>query len=698
MASSLVTVNALLPAEFHNLPPFIQKLWEMVNLGDGTLKGIVEWGPGSSVLIENPEELTLTVLPQFFRHNNLASFTRQLNWYGFSKVNPAGSATLEFRHPKFVKGRPDLLPEVKRRNKGMEMPELDVPIRHSEGSNKASRSSERPRKGRATLKAAAATASGSASGPASGSVSGPEVEETGDYIEEDGYVPLAASIVSALPDAIADLDEGDGQLAAEFADHIIPAPTPALATTAVHSHGVDAHASGHHSELQKRVEALELVVQHQQQGLQWFSSQLKQTGSHVDAMRAGVEDMLYNFYCALENSGFEISASEGGGGMQALQFAYNPPVSAQPRQQQQQPQSVLSQQPGAASSGPSPVISSSAVAVTASGASPARSHHLKFPDFKRLILQSGWWPDSQLALDDAIEASASSSSSGGGGEVASGRGDGYRSGKRPRLHEGSAHTSSQGLTWPVAINASSSSASGSGTGAFETSSSPAAHIRSLADRVVTSKSHTSHALGGTSTHSSGAGLGNSSGGAGVGTAIGAGVSGSKTAARGLGGVRIFPPMFSTPSFPYGEPPASTSTPAPAPTPVPEESMSVRGTGGALQGPKFYPMARIHSLASDSFPEPTDESLISGASGEGGNAVETAVTRAAPLPLQSPITFFELPSPSAVPAMPPAGITTLDIRGTTSRESSDGTTSSDSGAGQSATATSVAGHKRSRSEQ
>ncbi|KAI9142362.1 HSF-type DNA-binding-domain-containing protein, partial [Paraphysoderma sedebokerense] len=95
----------------------------MVN--DKMYEHLIHWtGNGSSFTVENVTDFSKEVLPKHFKHNNFASFVRQLNMYGFHKVNKAPRGVKmsqenqiwEFSHPKFQYNRPDLLEEIKRKN------------------------------------------------------------------------------------------------------------------------------------------------------------------------------------------------------------------------------------------------------------------------------------------------------------------------------------------------------------------------------------------------------------------------------------------------------------------------------------------------------------------------------------------------------------------------------------------------------
>ncbi|KZS94724.1 winged helix DNA-binding domain-containing protein [Sistotremastrum niveocremeum HHB9708] len=78
---------------------------------------------GTSFVVNNVGEFSRSILGAHFKHNNFSSFVRQLNMYGFSKINrtpraqraSADAQTWEFAHPKFLRGRPDLLEEIRRK-------------------------------------------------------------------------------------------------------------------------------------------------------------------------------------------------------------------------------------------------------------------------------------------------------------------------------------------------------------------------------------------------------------------------------------------------------------------------------------------------------------------------------------------------------------------------------------------------------
>ncbi|KAJ2763593.1 hypothetical protein IWQ57_005521, partial [Coemansia nantahalensis] len=101
---------------------FVSKLHEMVN--DSQYQYLISWNfSGTSFIVCNIMEFSRELLPKHFKHNNFSSFVRQLNMYGFHKVNksPRGHRTMaenqiwEFSHPKFVRDRPDLLDQIKRK-------------------------------------------------------------------------------------------------------------------------------------------------------------------------------------------------------------------------------------------------------------------------------------------------------------------------------------------------------------------------------------------------------------------------------------------------------------------------------------------------------------------------------------------------------------------------------------------------------
>ncbi|KAJ7065226.1 HSF-type DNA-binding-domain-containing protein [Mycena amicta] len=101
---------------------FVTKLYQMIN--DPKSSHFIAWTElGTSFVVSNVGEFSRSILGSHFKHNNFSSFVRQLNMYGFHKINRTPRAqrttsdaqTWEFSHHKFLRGRPDLLDEIKRK-------------------------------------------------------------------------------------------------------------------------------------------------------------------------------------------------------------------------------------------------------------------------------------------------------------------------------------------------------------------------------------------------------------------------------------------------------------------------------------------------------------------------------------------------------------------------------------------------------
>uniref|UniRef100_A0A6J0UHE2 Heat shock factor protein 1 isoform X1 n=2 Tax=Pogona vitticeps TaxID=103695 RepID=A0A6J0UHE2_9SAUR len=105
-----------------NVPAFLTKLWTLVE--DPETDPLICWSPGgTSFHVFDQGQFAKEVLPKYFKHNNMASFVRQLNMYGFRKVVHIEQGGLlkpdkddtEFQHPYFLRGQEHLLENIKRK-------------------------------------------------------------------------------------------------------------------------------------------------------------------------------------------------------------------------------------------------------------------------------------------------------------------------------------------------------------------------------------------------------------------------------------------------------------------------------------------------------------------------------------------------------------------------------------------------------
>lgn len=101
--------------EFITVPSFLLKTFEIVD--DPTYDDIVKWNKaGDAFIITKATDFCEVILPMYFKHQNLSSFVRQLNMYGFHKTKYKNNEQC-FTHKFFQKNNKKLLLQMKRKTK-----------------------------------------------------------------------------------------------------------------------------------------------------------------------------------------------------------------------------------------------------------------------------------------------------------------------------------------------------------------------------------------------------------------------------------------------------------------------------------------------------------------------------------------------------------------------------------------------------
>ncbi|KAF9677476.1 hypothetical protein SADUNF_Sadunf08G0111700 [Salix dunnii] len=91
--------------------PFLKKCYEMVD--DESTNSIISWSQtNDSFVIWDLTEFSVHLLPKYFKHSNSSSFVRQLNIYGFRKID---TDHWEFANDGFIRGQKHLLKNISRR-------------------------------------------------------------------------------------------------------------------------------------------------------------------------------------------------------------------------------------------------------------------------------------------------------------------------------------------------------------------------------------------------------------------------------------------------------------------------------------------------------------------------------------------------------------------------------------------------------
>ena len=111
--SAPISNNKEKQKEKEDSPNFLIKLNQI--LENSKYYDIIHWdNSGKYLIISNISKFSDIILPLYYKHNNYASFVRQLNIYDFHKLKSENGKQV-FQHRLFTRGKSNLIPLIKRK-------------------------------------------------------------------------------------------------------------------------------------------------------------------------------------------------------------------------------------------------------------------------------------------------------------------------------------------------------------------------------------------------------------------------------------------------------------------------------------------------------------------------------------------------------------------------------------------------------
>ncbi|MCJ1432085.1 stress-responsive transcription factor hsf1 [Xylographa pallens] len=131
-------------AKRKSIPPFVQKLSSFLDESRNT--DLIRWSSrGDSFIVLDEDEFAKTLIPELFKHNNYASFVRQLNMYGFHKKVGLSDNSMraserknkspsEYYNPYFKQHKPNLLWLIQKPKPATGKGKGNVKVKQEDGS------------------------------------------------------------------------------------------------------------------------------------------------------------------------------------------------------------------------------------------------------------------------------------------------------------------------------------------------------------------------------------------------------------------------------------------------------------------------------------------------------------------------------------------------------------------------------------